>query len=206
MLMHMAQTIVPYSLFAFSGIICWNLFSYIVNGGSVALIANQNIISKIYFPKILLLLSKVILGLVDFGISFIILAVLLIFYKSVPGWQILFLPFFVLQTIIIGLCIAVWLSALSITYRDLQHIVPYLINFGIWITPVFLPVSIIPSKYAFIIYLNPLAGSIEGFRWCLFGSSSWSVYFIFSFCFIHIFLFLGLAFFSRTEDKLIDNL
>lgn len=206
LLMHMSKSAVPYSLFAFSGIICWNLFSYIVNSGSMALMANQNIISKIYFPKILLLLSKIILSMVDFGVSFVILVVLLIFFKATPGWQIIFLPVFVLLTILIGLCIAIWLSALSINYRDLHHIVPYVVNFGIWVTPVFLPVTIIPAKYAFVIYFNPLAGAIEGFRWCLFGSSSFSVYFAFSFLTTLVLLIGGLVFFSKVEDKLIDDL
>ena len=206
LLMHMRRTTVPYSLFVFSGIICWNLFSYIVNTASTSLLSNQGLISKIYFPKIILPLSKVLVSLVEFGISIIILIILLIFFKAVPGLQIVFLPVFLLLTVMIGLCIAVWLSALSISYRDLHHIVPYLVNFGIWVTPVFLPVTIIPAKYAFVIYFNPMAGAIEGFRWCLFGSSSFSLYFLYSFVTTIFLLITGLIYFRKMEDKLIDIL
>jgi lipopolysaccharide transport system permease protein len=206
LLMHMNTGSVPYSLFVFSGIICWNLFSYIVNAGSMALVNNQHIISKIYFPKIILLLSKILMGLIDFGISFVILVLLMAVFKATISIEILLFPVFVIMTALIGLCIAVWLSALSISYRDLHHIVPYLVNFGIWVTPVFLPVTLIPARYSFFIYCNPLAGVIEGFRWCLFGSSNFSFHFIYSFLVTLLLLVAGLVYFNKVEDRLIDKL
>jgi lipopolysaccharide transport system permease protein len=206
LLMHMGKSNVPYSLFVMAGISCWNLFSYIVNAASTALISNQHLISKIYFPKIILLLSKILLGLVDFGVSFVILIILLIFFKATPGPEVILLPLFVIIAIVIGLTLSIWLAALSISYRDLHHIVPYLVNFGIWLTPVFLPVTIIPARYAFLIYFNPLAGVIEGFRWCLFGTNNFSLYYIPSFLVIGVFLLAGIIYFNKVEDRLIDKL
>lgn len=205
-LMHNKKQDIPYVLFAFSGIMCWNLFSYIVNSGSTVFMANQNLISKVYFPKLILHLSKILLGLLDFSLAFIILISLLLLYQIKPGTSLFFLPFFVLMVIVFGLTISVWLSALSISYRDLYHIIPYLVNFGIWVTPVFFSLNIIPNKYVFVLVSNPLAGAIEGFRWCLFGSSSFTYLFIFSFGLTILALLLGIVYLSRVEDKLIDRL
>jgi len=206
LLMHLPETKVPYSLFAFSGIMCWNLFSYIINSGSTALMANQHLISKIYFPKIILPLSKVIMGLVDFCISFIILIILMVFFRQYPDYHIILLPAFVLLLVILGLTVTIWLTALSIRNRDLHHIIPFLVNFGVWLTPVFFPVSILPPHYHFLIYFNPMAGIIEGFRWTLFSGVGFSAYYLLSFVPVLILFFLGLMYFNSVENDMADIL
>lgn len=205
-LMHHQKQEVPYVLFAFSGIMCWNLFSYIVNSGSTVLMSNQNLISKVYFPKLILHLSKILLGLLDFCIAFTILIALLFIYKIKPSAAIFALPLFVSLVVILGLTISIWLSALSISYRDLYHIVPYLVNFGIWVTPVFFSLTIIPTKILFVLMFNPLAGAIEGFRWCLFGTSSFSEIFFIPFIVTIVGLVFGIMYLSKVEGKLIDKI
>ena len=192
-----------YVIFAFSGMIGWYLFSHIVYQSSTSLLQAQDLLNKIFFPKMILPIAKVMVGLVDFGVSFVLLLLLMIIFGVVPHWQIVFLPFFVLLNILVGLSVSLWLSALSIKYRDLQHIIPYFINFGIWLTPVFFPVNMIPSEFKQFMYLNPMAGIIEGYRWCVLGLD-FSPYYFIGIGLSGIILLAGFTFFQRTEDKMID--
>ena len=152
-----------YPLFAFSGMVSWFFFSHIVSQAGASLVESQELIRKVYFPKILLLFAKTIVGLVEFGVSVILLIVLMQFMGSFASWSIIFLPLFVLLNIAVGLSVAVWLGALTIRYRDFHHIIPYLVNFGIWLTAVFYPVTLIPPKFGWIMYWNPMAATIAGF-------------------------------------------
>ena len=195
-----------YAVFAFTGMTSWYFFNYLVYQGSTSLLQGQELIKKIYFPKLILPLSKVLVGLVDFGISMILLVIIMMFNGITPSWHIIFLPFFIVLNIIVGLSVSIWLSALTVRKRDLQHIVPYLINFGIWMTPVFFPATLIPEKFRFLLYFNPMAGIVEGFRWCIWEYGEYDIkYFVGIFISI-ILLFFGLVYFKKNEDEMIDML
>ena len=158
----------PYPLFALTGVITWTLFQHIIYKAGSALHESQNLISKVYFPKILLPFSKTLTGLFDFLFALVITFVFAYFYYWRPSEKLLLLPFFVLVTIITGNAVSLWLSGISIRYRDFQHFIPFLANFGIWLTPVFYPLTLLPEKVKFIILLNPMTLAVEGLRWSIF--------------------------------------
>jgi len=194
----------PYPLFAFSGMISWYFFSYIVVSGGNSLVESQDIIKRIKFPKLVLPLSKVLVGMVDLIISFALMIMLMLIMGQLPGWQIVIFPFCVLINIIVGLSVSVWLSALTIRYRDFYHIIPYLINFGIWLTPVFYPATLIPEKYSFLIYGNPMAGVIALFRWSILGGAPPSMYYGISLILVLVILLLGFFYFKKMERLIAD--
>lgn len=196
----------PYALFAFSGMISWYFFSYIVHSSHEALLVNQEIIKKIYFPKLILPLSKVLVGLVDFLISFALFIIFALFFKVIPSWTCLLFPIFLILNIVVGLSISIWLSAMTVRYRDFYHIVPYLINFSIWLTPVFYPATLLPADYNWLLYLNPMAAVIAGFRWSLLGGDMPSVYYLISFVPMFLLLFLGIRYFIKIEQNIADVL
>ena len=193
-----------YAVFAFSGMTAWYFFSYIVYQGSTALISGQDLSQKIYFPQIILPISKVLVGIVELIISLALLVVLMMVMKVYPGWQLLLLPGFIVINAIVGLSVAIWLSALTVRYRDLQHIVPYIVNFGIWLTPVFFPATIVPNRLHWFLYINPMAGVVEGYRWCLWGNSEFSPYYAVGLVLAFLLLISGILFFKRSEHNMMD--
>jgi len=195
---------IPYPLFAFSGMISWYFFSSLMAQSGTSLMQSQYLIRKIYFPKLILPISKSLTCFAEFGISLLLLFAIMIITGYYPSINILFLPFFILLNLITGLAIGLWLSALTIRYRDFYHIIPYLINFGIWLTPVFYPATLIPHKIQFLIYFNPMAGIISGFRWSLLGGAPPSVNYLFSFAFVIIIFITGLYYFRKMETKIAD--
>lgn len=195
---------IPYPLFAFSGMIAWYYFTNIFNHAGTSLVNSQDLIRKIYFPRIILPLSKVLVGLVEFTISLALLFLIMLLMGQAPPLQLAFLPFFILLNIITGLAFGLWLSALTIRYRDFQHIIPFFIYLGIWLTPVFYPTTLIPSKYNFLIYINPIAAVIAGYRWSLFGGEPISLYYIGSFILMIFVLITGFIFFRKNESTIAD--
>lgn len=194
----------PYPLFAFSGMVSWLLFSHIVSQAGASLVQSQELIRKVYFPKVLLLFAKTMVGLVEFGISVILLIVLTLFMGWFVSWSIIFLPLIALLNVAVGLSIAVWLGALTIRYRDFHHIIPYLVNFGIWLTPVFYPVTLLPPKFAWIMYWNPMAATIAGFRWSLMGGPLPEKNYLLSLVLVVGLLITGFAYFRKVEDDISD--
>jgi lipopolysaccharide transport system permease protein len=195
----------PYPLFAFSGMIAWYFFTYIVTQAGTAVVNAQQLISRIYFPKLILPLSRVLTGMVDLGISLVLLMVMMVAWGHWPGPQLLLLPLFVLMGAIVGMSIAIWLAAMTSRYRDFHHLLPYLVNFLIWLTPVFYPTTLIPAEYAHWIYLNPMAGVIAGFRWALLGDAAPPVMAWLGFVPVVILLAAGLWYFERVERNLVDS-
>ncbi|CAN5303236.1 ABC transporter permease [soil metagenome] len=193
-----------YAIFAFTGMTSWYFFSYIVYQSSTSLIQARDLISKIFFPKLILHLSKVLVGAVDFGLSILLLVVLMLVFGIAPSANIILLPFFILLNVMVGLAVSLWLSALTIKYRDLHHIIPYLVNFGIWLTPVFFPGTLIPVKFSFILYLNPMAGVVEGYRWCILGLDTFSPYYFIGLGIALLLLLSGFVYFRKVEDDMID--
>ena len=198
---------VPYPLFAFSGMVIWYSFSTLVNSCGNALQQSSDLVRKMYFPKLILLLSKTAVGLVELGVHLILLFIFLMLYGIPLSLPILWILPALLLSQLFGFSIALWISALSLKRRDILQFAPHLVNFAIWLTPVFYPVTIVPEKYHFLLYFfNPIATSIEGFRYGLFGMGEISMIFLYNIVFVLLFLGLGLLFFIKKEKHMVDFL
>lgn len=195
-----------YILFVLSGLALWTLFSYIFGQGIYVLQGNQDVIRKMAFPKIILLLAKVLVGLVEFGVSFVLLLVAWAIWGSLPGWRVLLMPIPVLGIILMSLALTLLLLGFSLKRRDLLHIGPFLVYFGIWLTPVFYPVSLLPERYKEWIYLNPVAAMIDFFRWTIGVQGEFSPLFPLAFFVILVLFFVALFLFKNREDSIVDNL
>jgi lipopolysaccharide transport system permease protein len=161
---------IPYPIFSYTALLPWGLFSAALNQASRSLTSNQNMVSKIYFPRLVLPLASVLSGLVDFVIAFVILIGLLIYYRVMPSINVLWaLPLFLLLTIITALGVALWLSAINVKYRDVNYALPFMTQFWQFITPIAYSSTLIPAKWQIIYMLNPMAGVVNGFRWALLG-------------------------------------
>ncbi|HEY0262571.1 MAG TPA: ABC transporter permease [Chitinophagales bacterium] len=196
----------PYYLFAFTGMIAWNLFSNITSTASTAILNRQDLIRKMYFPKLILPLSKVLVAGVEFGISLLIIFGMMLLEGVQIHWGILMLPLFIFFDVCAGLAVAVWLSALTVRFRDLNQIIPPLIGMGIWLTPVFYPTTIIPLQYQFALWLNPMAGVIKGFRFALLNEPFPEMQFFISMLAMVVVAFLGIWYLIRVEDEMADTL
>jgi len=161
---------VPYPIFALTGMIVWGYFSFVISQAGSSIINAQSIITKIYFPRLIIPISKMLLGLIDFIIAFVFLFFVLIYYRFSPTTHIIFLPFFILLLFAISSAAGIFLSSLSIRYRDVQYMIPFVVQIGLYISPVAYPSSIIPEKYHMLYHLNPLTTVIDGFRWCITGA------------------------------------
>jgi homopolymeric O-antigen transport system permease protein len=159
---------VPYALFAYAGLLPWQLFARTLNNTTSSLVTNRNLVSKVYFPRMIIPMSSCLSGLVDFMIGLIGLIGLMIWYGQPPDAQFFFYPVFMVLMIMTALGIGFWLSALNIEFRDVGFIVPFLVQFWMFATPVVYPINIIPQKFLWIVALNPMTGVIEGMRWSLF--------------------------------------
>jgi len=164
---------IPYPIFSYTALLPWGLFTTALNQASRSLTTNQNMVTKIYFPRLVLPISSVLAGLVDFAIAFVILIGLMIYYGVTPAWNVLWtLPFFLLLSIITALGVALWLSAINVQYRDVNYALPFLTQFWLFITPVAYSASVISAKWQLVYSLNPMAGVVNGFRWALLGAGS----------------------------------
>jgi lipopolysaccharide transport system permease protein len=157
----------PYPVLVFAALLPWQLFSTSVTEGSNSVISNAGMISKVYFPRLIVPLSSVAVSLVDALISLVILAFLMVGYGVAPGWKVMLLPLFILMTCLAALGITVLLSALNVRYRDFRFIVGFIVQFGLLVSPVGFSSSVVPDKWRAVYALNPLVGVIDGFRWCL---------------------------------------
>lgn len=164
---------IPYPIFSYTALLPWGLFVTALNQASRSLTSNHNMITKVYFPRLVLPIASVLAGLVDFAIAFVILIGLMFFYKVTPAWNVLWaLPFFLLLAIVTALGVALWLSAINVKYRDVNYALPFLTQFWLFITPVAYSASVISDKWQLVYSLNPMAGVVNGFRWALLGSGS----------------------------------
>lgn len=197
---------VPYPLFAFPGMIAWYYFSFIIGYSGSSLIQSRHLIQKLNFPKIILPLAYALVGLVDFIIWTGLLILLMLILHQPITLNILAMPVFVLLTLITGLSISIWLSALTIRFRDLLIIIPYIIGFGIFATPVFFPGTMVPESYSWLLYLNPMAGIISGLRWSFLNTEPPAVEYFFGLVPILILFISGLDYFRRMEIRMVDEL
>ena len=199
---------IPYPLFAITGMASWTYFAFVMKESGNSIISAQQMVKKIYFPRLVIPLSKAVVGFVDFGIALLFVVVLMIYYQFLPSGNIIFLPVFILLTILSALSVGIWLSALTIRYRDFQHVVPFLVQFGLYATPTAYPaeavINNLPSWATVLYYLNPMAGVVEGFRWCLLGGQPPSSYAYISFVLVALLLVSGLYYFKRVERVMAD--
>jgi lipopolysaccharide transport system permease protein len=162
----------PYPIFAFSALLPWTYFSSALARSISSVVGDAHLISKVYFPRLILPLSGVVSGLVDFTIAFVILVGMMIWFGIMPTWGALALPVFLFLALMTALAVGLWLSALNVMYRDVGHTVPFLTQVWMYVSPVVYPVSLVPEKWRLLYSLNPMAGVIEGFRWALLGKES----------------------------------
>ncbi|MBI3197794.1 MAG: ABC transporter permease [Rhodospirillales bacterium] len=162
----------PYAVMVFAGLLPWTLFASILNDASTSIVGSFSLISKVYFPRLIVPLSTVLVAVIDFLVSLVILAGLMLWYGVVPGWQILLLPVFVMLTLVCSIGPALWAAAVLVKYRDFRFIVPFVTQIGLYISPVGFSGKIVPEQWSLLYSLNPMVGIIDGFRWCILGGSS----------------------------------
>ena len=166
---------IPYSVFVLAALLPWQLFSFALTQSSTSLVTNRNLITKVYFPRLLVPLAPLLCGLVDFAISFLLLLAMMAYFGIVPGLAVLTLPLFLLLALLTSLAVGLWLSALNAVYRDVQYTLPFLAQLWLFVTPVAYPSSIVPERWRWLYGLNPMAGVVDGFRWALLGTGELSV-------------------------------
>lgn len=196
----------PYPILVFAALLPWQFFSNALTECSNSLINNANLVSKIYFPRLIVPTSSVIVSFVDFLISGIILLGLMAWYNFVPSWRILTLPAFIFIAFIASMGAGLWLAALNVKYRDFRYVVPFIAQFGLYISPVGFSSSIVPEKWRLLYSLNPMVGVIDGFRWAILGDET-QIYlpgFILSTGLVILLLFSGIWYFRKTERSFAD--
>ena len=195
---------IPYPVMVMCGTLPWFLFSTILNQGSNSLVTNANMIRKVYFPRIIVPTAASVVALVDFAITFVLLLGLMTVFSVLPDWRILFLPIFIAMGILASLGPALILGALNVRYRDFRFIVPFIIQFGMYVSPVGFSSALVSEEWRLLYSLNPAVGVIDGFRWCLLGGEA-SFYwtgFLSSLAIIAILFWLGIKFFRATEKNI----
>lgn len=195
----------PYPLFTMTALLPWQLFSTALQRSSVSLVGNANLITKIYFPRLAIPLSSVFAALVDFAVSFVVLLLVMAYYQYWPGWTILWLIPIVLLALLTALAVGLWLSALNVQYRDIQHMVPFLIQVWMYASPIVYPIETIPDGiWRWLYGLNPMVGVIQGFRWALLGGNPPDITMLISIIVVLVLLISGLYYFRRMEKTFAD--
>ncbi len=197
---------VPYALLVYAGLLPWQLFSTSLTGASGSLIGNANLISKVYFPRLIVPTAAVVVSFVDFLISFSILVGLMVWYHFLPNWHILTLPFFVVMAFLASLGPGLWITSLNVKYRDFRYVIPFIVQFGLYVSPVGFSSSLVPEQWRLMYSLNPVVGVIDGFRWAILGGESHLNMsgFTLSWGVIVFFLWLGIRQFRRMEKSFAD--
>ncbi|PJC75308.1 MAG: phosphate ABC transporter permease, partial [Syntrophobacterales bacterium CG_4_8_14_3_um_filter_49_14] len=196
----------PYALMVFAAMLPWSLFSNALSESSNSLISNANLIGKVYFPRMIVPAATLVTAFIDFLISFIILIGMMFYYKFAPGRQMLLLPLSILLALLANLGPGLWITALNVKYRDFRYIIPFVVQFGLYVSPVGFSSKIVPEQWRLLYNLNPMVGVIDGFRWCILGGNS-PIYlpgFMLSLAIIAFFLWLGVSRFRKTEKTFAD--
>jgi lipopolysaccharide transport system permease protein len=198
----------PYPVLVFAGMLPWFLFSTILSDASNSLVSNANLIGKVYFPRLIVPAATIVVALVDFAITFVLLIAMMLYFGFLPDWRIVFLPAFVLLGVVASLGPALWLTAMNVKYRDFRFVIPFVLQFGLYVSPVGFSSAVVPEKFRLLYSLNPAVGVIDGFRWCLLGGQSTLYWpgFLMSLGVVAAFLWLGVAYFRKTERTFADLL
>ena len=195
---------VPYPLFVLAALLPWTLFAEGLTRSTTSMVTNANIMTKVYFPRLIMPLSSIISPLVDFAVSFVILLAMMVYYGYAPTLNIIFLPLFLLLALATSLGVGLWLSALNVKYRDFQYTVPFIIQIGMFASPVVYASSLVPESLRVWYGLNPMAGVIEGFRWALLGTGTPSAMVLVSVGMVIVLLVSGMFYFRRMEQYYAD--
>ncbi|HMX86525.1 MAG TPA: ABC transporter permease [Saprospiraceae bacterium] len=201
-----AEGSAPYAIMVYAAMLPWQFFSNALSEASNSLVGNANLISKVYFPRLIIPTASVITSFVDFLISFVILVGLMIYYMYAPSWNILLLTVFLVIAFLASMGLGLYLTALNVKYRDFRYIVPFLVQFGLYISPVGFSSSVVPDQWRLLYSLNPMVGVIDGFRWCILGGQSHIYWpgFLLSLGIVVLFLFLGVYQFRKMEKTFAD--
>jgi lipopolysaccharide transport system permease protein len=195
----------PYPIFAYTALLPWTLFARAFTESSNSLVENERLITKVYFPRLVIPLSSIVGGLVDFAIAFVILIAMMFFYGIVPKITIFIFPLFLLLAMITALGMGLWLSALNVQYRDVRYAVPFLTQLWFFITPVVYPSTLLPEKWRILYGLNPMVGVVEGFRWALLGKLTPNIPMLITSAVVALLLLItGSFYFRRMEDVFAD--
>lgn len=196
---------IPYPVFSYAALLPWQLFAGALQRAGTSLVGNANLLTKVYFPRLIIPISAVGAGLVDFAIAFVVLLGLMQWYGIMPTWTIVWLPLLTLLALATALAVAVWLSALDVQYRDVQHAIPFLIQAWMYASPVAYSAGLIPTGVWRVVYgLNPMAGVIQGFRWALLGGNPPDELMTVSVAMVVVLLVTGLFYFRRMERTFAD--
>ena len=200
---------VPYPIFSYAALLPWAYFASSINKSSTSLVMNTNLVTKVYFPRMVIPISSVLSGLVDFGFGFIVLIGLMIYFRMPPSPTVLFLPAFLFLAMLTALGFGFWLSALNVRYRDVNYLVPFIVQIWMYLTPVIYGASLIPEQYRFLLAFNPMTAVVEGFRWALLSPYLESAQapggiLLFSFLISILVLISGAVFFRRIERTFAD--
>jgi lipopolysaccharide transport system permease protein len=196
----------PYAILVYAAMLPWQFFANALSESSNSLISNANMISKVYFPRLIVPGSAVIVSLVDFLISFVVLVLLMAWYQFLPSWRIVTLPLFLILALLASLGFSLWLSALNVKYRDFRYIVPFIVQFGLYVSPVGFSSNVVPEKWRLLYSLNPMVGVIDGFRWAILGGEA-QIYwpgFLLSTTLVLLILYGGVRYFRKTERIFAD--
>jgi len=195
----------PYPIFAYAGLLPWTLFAHVLNQSSQSIVNHQGLITKVYFPRLLIVFAPLGVGLVDFAIAFAVLLAMMAWYGFVPGLAVFALPLFVALAALAAIAAGVWLAALNVRYRDVRYTVPFLTSLWLFASPVAYPASLVPERWQALYGLNPMAGAIEGFRWALLGQGGLPAALVTaSFLMTLLLLGTGLLYFARFERTFAD--
>jgi lipopolysaccharide transport system permease protein len=195
---------IPYPIFSYTALLPWELFSKALSDASRSLVQNSNMITKIYFPRMILPLASVLAGVVDFAIAFVVLIGMMFYYNIAPTSNIIFLPLFILLALVTSFGTGLWLSAANVAYRDVNYVLPFLTQMWMFITPIVYPSSMVPEQWQVIYSLNPMAGVVNGFRWALLGTEPPAPTMWISVGVAIILLISGLFYFKKMERQFAD--
>ncbi len=200
---------VPYPIFAYAALLPWNYFASSLTRSSTSIVGSAHLITKVYFPRLVIPMAGVLSGLVDFGVAFLVLIGLMAYYGVMPTPATILLPLFLLLAMLTALGFGLWLSALNVRFRDVNHLIPFLVQIWMYVTPVVYGSTLIPERFRFLLGLNPMTGVVEGFRWALLGNrladaQAPDVLFAISIAIALLVLVSGALFFTRTEQEFAD--
>ncbi len=197
---------VPYPILVFAAMLPWQFFASSLSEASNSLIGNVNLISKVYFPRLIIPASSIITSFVDFLISGTILVILMVWYQFIPGWRLITLPLFIAIAFAASMGAGLWLTALNVKYRDFRYIVPFIVQFGLYISPVGFSSTVVPEKWRLLYSINPMVGVIDGFRWAILGGDVKIFWpgFLISLALVGIIFFMGIWYFRKTEKMFAD--
>jgi lipopolysaccharide transport system permease protein len=196
----------PYSLMVLAGLLPWTFFSTALGDASISLVTNANLIGKVYFPRLIIPTATIVVSFVDLLISFIILVGMMVWYQFAPSWHVIALPAFIALAFLASLGPSLWITALNVKYRDFRYVIPFIMQFGLYVSPVGFSSSVVPEKWRLLYSLNPIVGVIDGFRWSVLGGES-KIYWpglAISLVVIAFFLWLGVRQFRKMERTFAD--